>query len=55
MKNAKPHYDKKDNKHKIKIGQHVPPNAVNLAYYKNKLCGNDDENNIILSEAPKDC
>ena len=54
MKNAKPHYDKKDNKHKIKIGQHVPPNAVNLAYYKNKLCGNDDENNIILSEAPKD-
>ena len=55
MKATRPHFDKANNKHKIKIGRSVPANAVNLAYYKNKLSNIDsDNNNIIISENPKD-
>ena len=31
MKATRPHFDKANNKHKIKIGHSVPANAVNLA------------------------
>ena len=55
MKATRPHFDKTNNKHKIKIGRCVPEGAVNLAYYKNKLSNIDsDSSNIIISEAPKD-